>query len=143
MTDTPFRPTIRTQADLEEAWRHLMGPWGYGGASTWLMLVLDDEVIPHLTEIAECEDPPEPEGIDGLADILRMLDEEIAPGARVAFLRSRPGADVVTDTDRAWASGLYDAARRAGVPAEVVHLATRGSVRAIPPDDLELDAASA
>ena len=40
-----------------------------------------------------------------------MLEREVAPGMRVAFLRSRPGKDVVTDTDRAWATSLYAADR--------------------------------
>ena len=56
------------------------------------------------------------------------------PGLRVAFLRSRPGKGTVTDTDRAWATSLYAAARRASVPCEVVHLATRGAIRPIPAD---------
>ena len=88
----------------------------------------------ELTEISETEDPPEAADADGLAEILLGLDREVAPGMRVAFLRSRPGKDMVTDTDRAWATSLYASARRAGVPCEVVHLATRGAIRAIPAD---------
>jgi hypothetical protein len=98
------------------------------------MLVVDDRPLPHLTEMAETEDPPDPSHADGLAEMLLMLDREVAPGARVAFLRSRPGKGTVTDTDRAWARSLYAAGRRAGVPCEVVHLATRGEVRPIPAD---------
>lgn len=96
--------------------------------------IVDDRPLPHLTEIAEAEDPPDTSEADGLADLLLMLDNEVAPGARVAFLRSRPGKDVVTDSDRAWARSLYASARRAGVPCEVVHLATRGAIRPIPAD---------
>lgn len=129
-----FSPTLTTQAALERTWRELMGPWSFGGHSVWMMLVVDDRPLPHLTEIAEAEDPPDAGGVDGLAEILLMLDREVAPGARVAFLRSRPGRDIVTDTDRAWARSLYAAARRAGVPCEVVHLATRGAIRPIPAD---------
>jgi hypothetical protein len=129
-----FSPNLTTQADLEAAWRTLMGPWSFSGHSVWMMHVVDDRPFPQLTEIAEAEEPPDAEHVDGLAEILLMLDREIAPGARVAFLRSRPGRDVITDTDRAWATGLYAAARRAGVPCEVVHLATRGAIRPIPAD---------
>ena len=89
---------------------------------------------PHLTEIVETPDPRDADMVDGIARNLVGLDREVAPGMRVAFLRSRPGKDVVTDTDRAWARGLYAAARRAGVPCEVVHLATRGAIRPIPAD---------
>lgn len=129
-----FEPVLTTQAQLEEAWRELMGPWSFGRHSVWMMLICDDRPLPHLTEIAEAEDPPGPDQVDGLATILLGLELEVAPGLRVAFLRSRPGRDIVTDTDRAWASSLYASARRAGVPCEVVHLATRGAIRPIPAD---------
>ncbi len=129
-----FEPVLTTQAQMEDAWRELMGPWSFSGHSVWMMLVVDDRPLPHLTEIAEAEDPPDTSEADGLADLLLMLDNEVAPGARVAFLRSRPGKDVVTDSDRAWARSLYASERRAGVPCEVVHLATRGAIRPIPAD---------
>lgn len=129
-----FEPVLTTQTQMEDAWRELMGPWSFSGHSVWMMLVVDDRPLPHLTEIAEAEDPPDTSEADGLADLLLMLDNEVAPGARVAFLRSRPGKDVVTDSDRAWARSLYAAARRAGVPCEVVHLATRGEIRPVPAD---------
>lgn len=129
-----FEPVLTTQARMEDAWRELMGPWSFSGHSVWMMLIVDDRPLPHLTEIAEAEDPPDTSEADGLADLLLMLDNEVAPGARVAFLRSRPGKDVVTDSDRAWARSLYASARRAGMPCEVVHLATRGAIRPIPAD---------
>ena len=129
-----FEPVLTTQTQMEDAWRELMGPWSFSGHSVWMMLVVDDRPLPHLTEIAEAENPPDTSEADGLADLLLMLDNEVAPGARVAFLRSRPGKDVVTDSDRAWARSLYASARRAGVPCEVVHLATRGAIRPIPAD---------
>lgn len=129
-----FEPVLTTQAQMEVAWRELMGPWSFSGHSVWMMLVVDDRPLPHLTEILEAEDPPDASHLDGLAEILMGLDREVAPGMRVAFLRSRPGKGIVTDTDRAWARSLYVSARRAGVPCEVVHLATRGSIRPIPAD---------
>lgn len=131
-----YEPTIDTQAALQDAWRHLMGPWSYGGHSVWMMLILDDRPLPQLTEITESQDPPEEEETEGLAALLRMLNEEVVPGGRFAFLRSRPGADVITEDDRAWATSLYAAARAASVRCEVVHLATRGAIRPIPLDDV-------
>jgi hypothetical protein len=136
MTDTPFAPIIETQTALQEAWRDLMGPWSFGGHSVWMMLIVDDRPVPQLTEITESEDPPDADFTESIATMLRMLDREIAPGARFAFLRSRPGLDVITETDRAWATTLYAAARLAAVPCEVVHLATRGAVRPIAQDDV-------
>ncbi len=138
MTKTPFTPTIRTQSDLRDAWEHLMGPWSFSGHSVWMMLILDDHPFPHLTEITDAEESSELAAMGALVEILHMLDREVAPGARVAFLRSRPGLDVINDTDRSWASILCSTARDAGVACEVVHLATRGAIRPIPQDDVGL-----
>ena len=129
-----FAPSVTTQAELERAWHELMGPWSFSRPSVWMMLIVHDRPLPQLTEIVEIGDPPDSELLDGLADLLAMLEREAAPGARVAFLRARPGRGAITETDRAWASALYAAARRAGVPCEVVHLATRGEIRPIPAD---------
>ena len=142
MTNTPFRPTIQSQSDLQRTWEHLMGPWSFGGQSIWMMLIVGDHPHPHLTEISEADEPPDDEMAGRLVALLQMLDGETDPGMRVAFLRSRPGFDVVTDDDRAWATALYDVARRAAVPCEVVHLGTRGSIRSLPPDELEVAAAA-
>ncbi|TGN63888.1 hypothetical protein EXE59_07940 [Nocardioides eburneiflavus] len=129
-----FEPVLTTQTQVEDAWRTLMGPWSFGGHSVWMMLVVGDRPLPQLTEISECEDPPDAAHVEGLAEILLMLDRDVAPGLHVAFLRSRPGRSTITETDRAWARSLYASARRAGVPCAVVHLATRGDIRPIPAD---------
>lgn len=142
MTREPFAPTVRSQADLEAAWRHLMGPWSFGGQSVWMMLIVDDVPLPQLTEITEA-DEPFAEFHENFATLLRMLESDVVPGARFAFLLSRPGSGFITALDRRWASALYDAARTAGVPCEVVHLATKGAIRPIPPDELDAMAATA
>lgn len=137
MTDSPFRPVIRTQSDLQQAWRRLMGPWSFSGPSIWMMLIEDDAPIPQITEISEATDPFVPgDGMEGFVDLLRLLADEVAPGARFAFLRSRPGQGFLTGEDRAWAQALYAAARRADVPCEMVHLATRGAISPIPWDEV-------
>ena len=135
-----FDHVLTTQSELEHAWRELMGPWSFAGHSVWLMLVLDDRPVPPLIEIAEAADPPEDDQLSGLVDLLSTLERELAPGLRVAFLRSRPGKAAITDLDRVWATRLYAAARRAAVPCEVVHLATRGAIRPIPADVVGLRA---
>jgi len=132
MTDHTYRPTVHTQADLLEVWQTLVRPLGFSGASIWLLL-LDGSgaVCPGLTEIADADDPPTPEQCDGLVDLLRHF-----PGLHPAFLRTRPGPSIVGRADRAWAASLYAACRRAGVPAEVVHLGTDESILALPLDEL-------
>ncbi|MDT0185313.1 hypothetical protein Q9S36_34525 [Microbacterium sp. ARD31] len=142
MTRERFEPTIRSQADLEDAWRRLIGPSSFGGRSVWMMLIVDDVPLLQLTEITEA-DEPDVRVTANLATLLRMLQDDVAPGARFAFLLSRPGSGFVTALDRRWASALYDAARAAAVPCEVVHLATKGVIRPIPPDELEVLAPTA
>lgn len=135
-SDMPFRPLIRSQTDLEHAWRQVIGPLGFSGHSVWMMLVDgDDRPIPRVTEIEGAVNPPEPEEVDGLAELMRRLRADVAPRARFAFLRSRPGGGDIDPRDRGWARALYEAARLAHVPIEVVHLATDHTVVPIPMDD--------
>ncbi|MDO9455176.1 hypothetical protein [Nocardioides sp.] len=133
----PFRPSIRTQADLEHAWRHLMEPLGFSRSSVWMMLLdADDRPLPQLTEVEDCHRPPEPEVLAGFAELAGTLVDDVAPGGRWAFLLTRPGGATVTDLDRAWANGLVRACRAAGVRTEVVHLATDVDLLPLPYDAL-------
>lgn len=139
-----FAPTIVTQSDVELAWRTLMQPLGWSRSSTWLMLIGPDGVpLPQLTEIEDCAGPPPTEIEESLGGLLARLREELLPdGSRVAFLRSRPGRGGAGQLDRTWARALYAAARRARLPAEVVHLATDDDVLALPVDDVLLPASA-
>jgi hypothetical protein len=138
-----FRPTIRTQQDLEDAWRTLMGPLGFSAGSIWLMLIgADDEPFPHLTKIEGAEHPPPPDELAGFARMIGELLADFAPGGRVAFLRSRPGRGGLTTDDRAWAEALYDVSRLAGVPTEVVHRACDTDLVPVPMDDVLPDSAA-
>lgn len=137
MTDTtPFRPLIRTQADLQRTWQRLLSPLGFSGQSIWMLVIdADGHPLPQITEITEAE-------LDGdldAADFSRLLVHLREAGldtVRLAFLRSRPGPGGVTAEDRSWAALLYDAARLAGVPVEVVHRASDHDVVPIPLDDV-------
>ncbi|QCW49241.1 hypothetical protein FE634_00290 [Nocardioides dongxiaopingii] len=132
----PHRPVIRSQADLERAWRHLVEPLGFSAHSTWMMLIdAEDHPLPQLTQVEDCDRVPEPEVLTGFAELAAHLLDDVAPGGRWAFLRSRPGAGV-TDVDRAWARGLVEACRELGVPTEVVHLATDVDLLPLPLDSL-------
>lgn len=137
MTDTtPFRPLIRTQADLQRTWQRLMSPLGFSGQSIWMLVIdADDRPLPQITEITEAE-------LDGDLDaedfslLLVRLKEAGLDTVRFAFLRSRPGPGGVTAEDRAWAALLYDAARLADVRVEVVHRASDRDLVPIPFDDV-------
>lgn len=138
-----FQPTIRSQQDLEDAWRHLMGPLGFSGPSIWLMLIAaDDRPFPHLTQIEGADRLPTPVVMDRFAEMIVELRAEYAPGGRVAFLRSRPGRGGLTADDKAWAESLYDVGRLAGVPTEVVHRACDADLVPVPMDDVLPDTAA-
>lgn len=127
---------ITCQADLEGVWRLLMQPLGFGGTSLWFLAVdPDGRVHPHLTQIEECPDPPPPpEEMLGTLSAIHAVLDDLVPGARIAFLRSRPGRRGVDAHDRAWARSLYGAARAIGAPVEVIHLATDDDVWPLPAD---------
>lgn len=129
-------PKIQTQSDLADVWRHLMEPLGFRGHSVWMMFVEPDgRPVSQLTEIEDAEAPPDAEQAANLATVLGSLIDMV-PGGSVAFLRSRPGRGGVNAQDRAWATVLYAACRDAGVPAEIVHVATDRMLVPLPPDDL-------
>jgi hypothetical protein len=138
MTREPCRPTISTQADLEQVWRELMGPGGFGAASVWVLVIgADDRPVPQLIEISGVDEPPTATELPQLASFLSEHLEYVGDaGSRVAFLRTRPGSPTLTDRDRAWACALFETARRLGRACEPVHLGTPGEVRPIPPDEL-------
>ena len=131
----PFRPVLRTQRDLESLWRRLMAHEPFGGHSVWLLVIgPDDRPIPRLTEFPEADEPPDAEEMEELAELVRRI--AALGGARVAFLRSRPGSPTVTADDREWALALYAVGRAAGFGCEVVHQATAGSVVPLPMDEV-------
>jgi hypothetical protein len=135
-----YCPVIRTQSDLERVWRHLMRPLGFGGHSLWFMLIReDDQPVPGLTEIEDSEEVVSADELAALGELLASLLEAVAPGGRVAFLLTRPGRDGVTARDRDWASALYAAIPGAGVPLDVVHLATDLTVLPLPMDELRAE----
>ena len=135
--DQPFAPVIRSQADLEAAWRHLMEPLGFGGHSVWMMFIQADRTpLPQITEIEDCVDPPSEREEAGLTRMLVSLRSEMRGGERVVFLRSRPGRGGPGPDDLAWARSLYDACRAAEVETDVVHLATDDLLVPLPMDDV-------
>ena len=104
-----------------------------------LVIDADDRPFPQITEITQAVEPPDDQMVSSLATFLHGLAER---GPRFAFLRSRPGPGGLTADDRAWARSLYDAARRAGVPLEVVHRACDPDLVAVPMDEVACSAAT-
>jgi hypothetical protein len=133
MSEIPFRPELRTQADVERMWRRLMEPLGFGSFSLWMVVIEGDRPMPQVMEFAEMPVAPEEGDAESLGVFLEGL---AAPDTRFAFLRSRPGGGRPDADDRAWAHALYAAGRRAGARLEVVHLAHDHDVVPMTVDDL-------
>lgn len=130
-----YDPVITCQADLESAWRHLMGPLGFSRPSLWFLAVAPDGRIDRrIVQIEECDEVPTPEQMLALVSGVGTVVDDVVPGARIAFLRSRPGRQGVDADDRAWAAGLYGAARAVGASLQVVHLATDHELVPLPAD---------
>jgi hypothetical protein len=137
MSQTPHAPVIRTQADLEKAWRHLMEPLGFARHSLWLMFLQPDGTpLPQLTEVEDCDEPPTEEQEASFAQFLGHFGPEMRRGERIVFLRSRPGRGGPGPDDLAWARSLYAACRTAAVPTEAVHLATDDTLVPLPMDEV-------
>jgi hypothetical protein len=133
MNDAPFRPVLRTQADVERMWRQLIKPLGFSGCSLWMVVIEGDRPVPQIMEIAEMPLAPEEGDAEAIAGVLAHLADD---GSRFAFLRSRPGGGRPDASDRAWARVLYDAGRTAGARLEVVHLAHDDDIYPLAVDDL-------
>lgn len=134
--DATYLPVLRTQADLEQAWLHLLGPRRFHQRSVWLMTIeADGRPFPHLTEFDGVPVGPDPVLLGWLCEGLRPVFEELPP-ARLAFLLSRPGYAQVEATDRLWAHALRGLARDLALPCDVVHLAADHGVVPLPLDEL-------
>jgi len=133
MNETPFRPVLRTQSDVEQMWRRLMKPLGFSGCSLWMVVIEDDRPVPQIMEIVEMPLAPEEGDAEAIAGVLAHLADD---GSRFAFLRSRPGGGRPDASDRAWARALYDAGRATGARLEVVHLAHDHDIYPLAVDDL-------
>jgi hypothetical protein len=134
---TPYRPTIRSQAELTEAWRHLIRPLGFHRRSVWLLLIdADDRPTPVVTEVTDLPDAPDAEATDGFGHVLSDLLQHLDPAGRWALLLSRPGAHPTDEMDRAWAGALYDTVRSRSIRHDTIHLATDSEIMPVPLDDV-------
>jgi hypothetical protein len=129
-------PPIRTQADLHRQWRALMGPLGFSDHSLWV-LFLDREGDSHglLTRIEELPERPEEPLLANLMDMCRHI---VWAEGSVAFLLTGPGRAGITGRHRTWGRLLLEAARRAAVPCEPIHVADDQQLTVLAWDDLDL-----
>ena len=130
----PHVAPIRTDDDLTDLWRTLMGSGGFDVTSLWLVFVRgDDSVAPLVVPIDGIPEHPD-ETVEAVARICSdTLDDQGLASA--AFLLSRPGPPHVGESDRAWGRALLGTAD-SRLRRWPVHLATHGTVRVLPLDDL-------
>lgn len=121
----PFSPILRTQRDVEEAWRALIRPLGWAERRLWFLFIgPDDRPLPVMNDVRDLPDEIGAEDARAAVTLWRRVLDAIEPDGRVAVLLCRPGRGGPSPADRASAAALYAAGRAGGVPLEVVHLAT-------------------
>ena len=135
LTSPDDLPPLRTQEDLHEVWRMLMGPLGFGGHSLW-MLVLDDDARPT-SALLQIEDLP-PLPTNDVARNMKQFLAHLLPHRQgtAVFLLTRPGRTPVTAGERRWAEFLTDLVCDAKLPTWPVHRANDVELVVIAPDDL-------
>jgi hypothetical protein len=134
MPPPPPGTPVRSNAELAEVWRGLMGPGGFGTTSLWIVFLDDDGCLtPVIVPVDDLPDEPDDLSMRNLGRLIGQLLRDLA-AASVALLLSRPGPRAMTEADRRWARALRTAVD--GLPAWPVHLATRGHIQVFAPDDL-------
>lgn len=131
------RPPVRSDSDLYQHWRDLMGPLGFIRRRLWIaFFALDGQVAPVLPTIDDVPARPDARDCDSVMHICAEVLESAIPGGSVAVLYSRPGRGSASEHDRGWARGLAAAAVREGVRMWPVHFANDQLLQVFAPDDL-------
>ncbi|UPK75946.1 hypothetical protein MU582_04730 [Nocardioidaceae bacterium SCSIO 66511] len=129
-------PAILTPLDLHTCWTMLMGELGFAERKLWIIFIEPDGlVVPHIVQIADLPAYPSAPNLDSLMELCARQLEYLRDDG-IAMLLSRPGPDVLTDSDRGWAAGIATTAREHGVRVYPTHLANDEAVRVFAPDDL-------
>lgn len=138
-------PPLRTQADVDRFWRMIKGPWGFDEPQIWLHL-LDGEGLSTglLTTVTELPSRPDGLPLQNLVAACRLAAPDVlADGGTLTFLYARPGADPLSEDDRAWARQIVAACAAEDVTCRWVHFASSCGVCVFAPDDLVLPSSAA
>lgn len=114
---------IRSDADLRQRWRALMGPLGFGERLLRFVLVGPDRCFVKILTDIEVTSVPDPAFIADLMAQLSDFLEQLESGTSVAFLLTRPGSGPVSRIDRRWAELIRECAADFEVPVEPFHRA--------------------
>jgi len=125
---------IHSAADMEQRWRAVMGPLGFGERLLWIGFVGPDRrMIKTLSQVPLPPRPRRPIVVCAMAALLDVLDG-LKDETSVALLLTRPGRGPISDADRRWAALLTDIAAELGVPIEPVFRANDESLVLVEPE---------
>jgi hypothetical protein len=129
--------TVRTVADLEACWRHLIEPLGFGSRQIFALLIdRDGGVFRSIVHITECPRRPDPEMVGNLAAALRHALDEADHRGSCALLWARPSRGGNRTTDTEWARAISAAFHAHGLTRWPIHVADDSVMRVVAPDDL-------
>ncbi|CAN5177499.1 hypothetical protein BH09ACT10_BH09ACT10_19140 [soil metagenome] len=130
-------PLIKTQDDLCQAWRALMGELGFAQRQMWLMFIEPDgTMMPALSKFEDLDPLPDREYVGNFVSICRQVVRSGRRGSSFAVLYARPGRKQTTAMDRSWAREVTECAERLGVKMWPMHLANDHDLRVFAPDEL-------
>jgi hypothetical protein len=109
---------IRSEADLRQRWRAVMGPLGFGERLLRFVLVGPNRCFLKVLSDIEIPAAPDPTLVADLMAALSDILTTFEPGTTVAFCLTRPGLGSVSRVDRRWASLIRDCAADFEVPVE-------------------------
>ncbi|MCW2526373.1 MAG: hypothetical protein JWM76_1233 [Pseudonocardiales bacterium] len=130
---------VRSNDELHNLWRKLMGDGGFARRSLWLIF-LDHSglMLPVIVPIDDLPDEPEPELLSSVTTVIDGLDDERLRS--VAFLLTRPGSGTMTAQDRRWGKAVRGPADTGAVGTRLrqwpMYLATANRVQQYGPVDL-------
>ena len=125
-------PPIRSDDDLQRHWQRLMGERGFGTRRLWIT-ILDsrDRVLPTLPVIEDVPVVPNRPLAATMLDALAWTLEDDRSGWSAGILLTRPGATIVTRSDRSWARMLAEEAATRSIQLRPTFLASDTAVRPI------------
>ena len=124
-----------TQADVEKFWTEICHPLGWARHDLWFVIVGADRCpLPLVQDVRDRPPEVEPELVQNLVEVWRRVREELVPDGTIAVLLCRPGSAAVSAGDRAWAGAITAEAAVAGVPLEVIHVASDEAITPLPLD---------
>lgn len=117
-----------TTTDLQQRWRALMGPLGFGERLLWFTFMCPDRRLLKLLHQVPLGARPKASVADNVMAACRAVVDDLDVGLTVVLLLTRPGRGPISEKDQRWAQLLRESADRAGVPLEPIFRANDESL---------------